>query len=104
MTAEFTDISVGSVEGVEGWNTVIVRTQQGMDIIEDAKKKGKFEIKDLPAQSLAHLKEASLIKKARAVQEIVKKTGDKNDLMYLGISNNLKEKLLGHRVTVQGGH
>lgn len=104
MTAEFTDISVGSVEGVEGWNTVIVRTQRGMDMIGDAKEKGKLEIKDLPAQSLVHLKEAALIKKARAVQEIVKKTGDKNDLMYLGISNNLKEKLLGHRVTAQGGH
>jgi coenzyme F420 hydrogenase subunit beta len=104
MTAEFTDISVGSVEGVEGWNTVIVRTQRGMDIIEDAKKKGKLEIKDLPAQSLAHLKEASFNKKARAVQEIVGKTGDKNDLMYLGISDSLKQKLLGHKVGVQGGH
>jgi hypothetical protein len=38
------------------------------------------------------------------VQEIVKKTGVKNDLMYLGISNSLKEKLLSHRVGVQGGH
>ncbi len=104
MTAEFTDISVGSVEGVEGWNTVIVRTQRGMDIIADAKKKGKLEIKDLPAQSLAHLKEAALIKKARAVQEIVKKTGDKNDLMYIDISHDLKEKLLGHKVGAQGGH
>ncbi len=104
MTAEFTDISVGSVEGVEGWNTVIVRTPRGADIIGDAKKKGKLEIKDLPAQSLAHLKEASLIKKARAVQEIVKKTGDKNDLMYIDISHDLKEKLLGHKVGAQGGH
>ena len=104
MTAEFTDISVGSVEGVEGWNTVIVRTQRGAELIAEAKTKGKLEIKDLPAQSLAHLKEASFNKKARAVQEIVRKTGDKNGLMYLGISNNLKEKLLGHRVGVQGGH
>ena len=104
MTAEFTDISVGSVEGIEGWNTVIVRTQRGLDIIAEAKKKGKLDIKELPGQSLAHLKEAALNKKARAVQEIVRKTGDKNDLMYLGISNSLKEKLLGHRVGVQGGH
>jgi len=104
MTAEFTDISVGSVEGIEGWNTVIVRTQRGQDLVAEAKKKGKLEIKDLPAQNLVHLKEAAFNKKARAVQEIVKVTGDKNDLMYLGISNNLKEKLLGHRVTVQGGH
>jgi coenzyme F420 hydrogenase subunit beta len=104
MTAEFTDISVGSVEGVEGWNTVVVRTQRGMDLIAEAKKQGKLDIKDLPAQSMAHLKEASFNKKARTVQEIVKKTGDKNDLMYLGISDALKEKLLGHRVSVQGGH
>jgi len=104
MTAEFTDISVGSVEGVEGWNTVIVRTQRGVDIIADAKKKGKLEIKELPAQNLVHLKEASLNKKARAVQAIIEKTGDKNDLMYLGISDNLKGKLLDHRSTAQGGH
>ncbi|MFA5066201.1 MAG: Coenzyme F420 hydrogenase/dehydrogenase, beta subunit C-terminal domain [Dehalococcoidia bacterium] len=104
MTAEFTDISVGSVEGIEGWNTVIVRTQQGMDIVEEAKKKGVLEIKELPAQNLVHLKDAALIKKARAVQAIVERTGDKNDLMYLGISDNLKGKLLSHRVTAQGGH
>ncbi len=104
MTAEFTDISVGSVEGVEGWNTVIVRTQRGMDIIADAKKMGRLDIKDLPDQSLTHLKEAALNKRARAVQEIVKKTGDKNELMYIDISDNLKQKLLGQRVTVQGGH
>jgi coenzyme F420 hydrogenase subunit beta len=104
MTAEFTDISVGSVEGVEGWNTVIVRTQRGLDILADAKKQGKLDIKDLPASSLAHLKEAAFNKKARAVQEIVKKTGDKNDLMYLGISDGVKEKLLSHKAGVQGGH
>ncbi|MCX5993096.1 MAG: Coenzyme F420 hydrogenase/dehydrogenase, beta subunit C-terminal domain [Chloroflexi bacterium] len=104
MTAEFTDISVGSVEGVDGWNTVIVRTQRGAELIAEAKKKGKLEIKDLPALNLVHLKEAALNKKARAVQEIVKKTGHKNDLMYLGIADSLKNKLLGHRVSVQGGH
>lgn len=104
MTAEFTDISVGSVEGIEGWNTVIVRTQRGMDIVGDAQKKGKIETKELPAQNLVHLKEAALVKKARAVQEIVKKTGDRKDLIYLGVSDKLREKLLAHRVTPQGGH
>jgi len=92
------------VEGVEGWNTVIVRTQRGAELIAEAKKQGRLDIKDLPAQSLAHLKEASFNKKARAVQEIVKKTGDRNDLMYIDISDGLKEKLLGHRVSAQGGH
>jgi len=104
MTAEFTDISVGSVEGIEGWNTVIVRTQRGMDMIEEAQKKKKLEIKELPDKNIAHLKEAALMKKARALQEIVRKTGDQNDLLYLGISEKLKEKLLAHKVTPQGGH
>jgi len=104
MTAEFTDISVGSVEGTEGWNTVIVRTQRGMEMIEEAQKKKKLEIQELPDKSLAHLKEAALMKKARAVQAIVEKTGDKNDLLYLGLSDKLKEKLLAHKVTPQGGH
>ena len=94
MTAEFTDISVGSVEGVDGWNTVIVRTQKGAGIIAAAKQKGKLEIKELPAQSLKHLKEAAMLKKARAIREIVNKTGDKSNLLYLGMSRGLMDELL----------
>jgi len=104
MTAEFTDISVGSVEGVEGWNTVIVRTKGGADIIAVAKKKGKLEIKKLPAQSLKHLKEAAMQKKTRAMKEIVNKTGDKNDLLYLGMSKGLKDRLLASETSGQVGH
>ena len=33
MTAEFADISVGSVEGIEGWNTVLIRTDVGVKIM-----------------------------------------------------------------------
>ena len=94
MTSEFADVSVGSVEGIEGWNTVIVRTDAGAKLMEMAKAKGKLETKALPAANLAHLKEASLIKKKRSLGEIVKKTGDKKDLLYLGLSPGLTEKLL----------
>jgi len=94
MTAEFTDISVGSAEGVDGWNTVIVRTQKGAGIIAAAKQKGKLEIKELPSQSLKHLKEAAMLKKARAIREIVNKTGDKSKLLYLGMSQGLMDELL----------
>ncbi len=94
MTAEFADVSVGAVEGIEGWNTVIVRTKRGADIIDLAKKKGKLEIDDLPGKNLAHLKEAAMLKKTRALKEIVKKTGDRSNLMYLGLAAGLKDKLL----------
>jgi coenzyme F420 hydrogenase subunit beta len=94
MTSEFADVSVGSVEGTEGWNTVIVRTDGGADLIEIAKKKGKLQVDKLPASNLEHLKEAALLKKKRAMNEIVKKSGDKNNLLYLGLSPRLTEKLL----------
>ena len=94
MTSEFADVSVGSVEGIEGWNTVIVRTDTGAELVEIAKKKGKLETDTLPAENLAHLKEAALIKKKRSLSEIVKKTGDKKDLLYLGLSPSLADKLL----------
>jgi coenzyme F420 hydrogenase subunit beta len=104
MTAEFTDISVGSVEGIDGWNTVIVRTERGSSLIEEAVKKGKLETREIPLSCVEHLKEASLNKKARALQEIVNRTGDKNDLMYLSMNDSVKEKLLKRKVGSQGGH
>jgi len=94
MTAEFADISVGSVEGVEGWNTVLIRTDVGVELMERAKAKKKLEIGQLPSQNLAHLKEAALLKKKRALKEIIKKTGDKKKLLYLGMSESVVDRLL----------
>jgi coenzyme F420 hydrogenase subunit beta len=94
MTAEFADVSVGSVEGIEGWNTVIIRTEAGARLVETARSKGKLEILELPGDKLAHLKEAALIKKKRALKQIVNRTGDKNDLLYVGLSSKVSEKLL----------
>ena len=94
MTAEFTDISVGTVEGTEEWNTVIVRTQEGAELMELARGKGKIEAQALPEANLAHLKEAAMNKKKRALGEITGKTGDRANLMYLGISQDVAERLL----------
>jgi len=94
MTAEFADISVGSAEGVEGWNTVIIRTEAGARLMEMAKTKRKLETDSLPPQNLAHLKEAALNKKKRALRQIVDRTGDKNNLLYLGLSSGVVGRLL----------
>lgn len=94
MTSEFADISVGSVEGIEGWNTVIIRTDAGAELIEAAKAKKKLETDKLPSENLAHLKEAALLKKKRALKEIVKRSGDKKNLLYVGLSPKLAEKLM----------
>ena len=75
MTAELSDISVGTVEGKEGWNTVIARTAMGQDLLRRAKNGGVIETRPLPKDHLNHLKEASLLKKRRALDALKEKGG-----------------------------
>jgi coenzyme F420 hydrogenase subunit beta len=72
MTAEFSDLSVGSARLPEGWETarswnqVIVRTKRGMDLLELARIQGVLEFRAAPAGNLEKLKTASLGKKRAA--------------------------------------
>lgn len=68
MTSEKADVSVGAVEGMEGWNTLIVRTEKGKKLVDLAIEKGVLEVGELPAASYEHLKEASLIKRGRGFE------------------------------------
>ena len=94
MTSEFADISVGMVEGIEDWNTLIVRTPVGKKFVDKAKKTGIINTKPLEKKRLEHLKEASSIKKKRAVEAIRKRTGDKKNMLYLRLSALEKKKYL----------
>jgi coenzyme F420 hydrogenase subunit beta len=72
MTAEFSDISVGSARLPEGWekarfwNQVIVRTEFGEKLIGLAQSKGLLDFKEVPDRNLENLKKASLNKKNAA--------------------------------------
>ena len=94
MTAEFADISVGAAEGVAGWNTLIVRSDAGRELVEAAQAKGVIETKPLPELNLAHLKEASLNKKKRGLKKVVETTGSDQDLLYLRLSSETVTRLL----------
>ena len=94
MTSEFADISVGMVEGIQDWNTLIVRTPAGKKFIDKAKKAGVINTVPLEQTRLEHLKEASSIKKKRAVDAIRKRTNDKGNLLYLRLSAQDKKKFL----------
>lgn len=65
MTAEFSDISVGSARSPEGWqaarswNQVIVRSTRGVDLIERARRRGLLEFCDIPTGNLTKLKKAA---------------------------------------------
>ena len=65
MTAEWADISVGTVEGMEGWNTVVVRSERGSQLLSGFIEAGHLEMRELPKENLAHLKEASMNKRKR---------------------------------------
>jgi coenzyme F420-reducing hydrogenase beta subunit len=94
MTAEFADISVGSGRRAYlGWNTVLVRTEAGTELIERAKAKRTIEIQTLPAENLNKLKVAALNKKKLALKNIRRKTGNKKDLFYLSLSKNIRDRL-----------
>lgn len=83
MTNEFADISVGVARGMADWNTVVIRTDKGKELIEEAERAGVIETGSLPSDSFENLKEASLRKKKRGMEEILSRTKDKHDLLYL---------------------
>jgi len=94
MTAEFSDISVGAAEGVAGWNTLIVRTDTGRELVEAAQAKGVIETQALPDENLAHLKEASLNKKKRGLKKVIDTTGSEENLLYLKLTGETVASLL----------
>jgi coenzyme F420 hydrogenase subunit beta len=100
-TAEYADISVGAArfgddwEEMRHWNQVIVRTQKGRDLIDLAIKRGVLEVKEAPAESLLQLKNAAAGKKIAALQNIIRKSGSVNNLLYLSIDDPVVRKFLG---------
>jgi len=94
MTSELSDISVGTVEGVDGWNTVIVRTDRGEDLIKRAVEAGVLESRPLPEDNTKHLKEASVLKKQRALKAL-KERGEMED-GYVILAPELIQRILSY--------
>ena len=67
MTAEYADISVGTVEDKDGWNTVIIRSDIGKELMDMARATNIIETRELPETNLEHLKQAALNKKERGL-------------------------------------
>ncbi|MBU1206199.1 MAG: Coenzyme F420 hydrogenase/dehydrogenase, beta subunit C-terminal domain [Proteobacteria bacterium] len=95
MTAEFSDVSVGSArlpEGwkvARGWNQVLVRTQIGQELIDLARSRGLLELRDIPEGNWEKLQRASVNKKRAAIQNLVQRSGSSQDLLYLDYQDPL---------------
>ena len=100
MTAEFSDISVGSArcpegwETAKGWNQVIVRTDTGKKLLESARLRGLLEFRDMPEGNLEKLKKASMNKKRTAVKNLAAKSGSPEELIYLDCHDPVFKNLI----------
>ena len=70
FTSEFADVSVGSTEWKEDWNTLVIRTEKGEKAVSDAKSNDKLEVKPLPDDKVDLLKKAALGKKQRVLEKL----------------------------------
>lgn len=66
MTSEWSDMSVGMFEGRPGWNTLLVRSRAGADLVERAVSDGWLVTDAFPAAGEQALSDAALVKKQRS--------------------------------------
>ena len=97
MTAELADVSVGMFEGRPGWNTLIVRSAKGAEIVEQALKEGFIETEAFAAKNLKHLSKAAADKKDRSLRtlirrELINNQGDQRAAVR--IPQNVVDKIL----------
>lgn len=81
MTSEWADVSVGVLEGKPDWNTMIIRTESGREIVDRAVQEGYLITEEMPEENLEHLIWAAGNKKKRAIirageQELLNRIGE----------------------------
>ena len=97
MTAEFSDISVGVLEGRPDMNTLIVRTERGRKIVDAACKEGYIVLSDIPKENLEHLNWSATNKKKRALikarQKNIVNTLEEDKSSYLRVGQEALNKI-----------
>lgn len=98
MTSEFSDVSVGVMEGRPDLNTLIIRTNRGRKIVEEAVGEGYLIVSEMPEENLKHLSWAAGNKKkrgfAKAQGEGMINTNEKEKKSYLRINAQVLERLI----------
>jgi coenzyme F420 hydrogenase subunit beta len=97
MTSEFSDISVGMFEGRPGWNTLIIRSPKGADLVAQASRKGFLDTEDMPQENLEHLARAAAEKKERALRTLLRRelvNNEEGQRSAVRIPQNVVDKIL----------
>lgn len=96
VTAELADISLGSTEWKDEFNTMLVRSETGEKLVKDAVKAKAISIQDFPAEREGILREAVLNKKRRVLKELAARGNEQMPLLYLKMNDD-------HRKWLEGG-
>ena len=73
FTSELSDISVGSVGSEEGWSTIIVRTDKGLELVKNAEKDNYIETKPIEESGIKIIEKLANKKKKENLEEIRKR-------------------------------
>jgi coenzyme F420 hydrogenase subunit beta len=94
VTAELADISVGSTEWKDDWNTMLVRSEAGEKLSESALKAKIIAADDFPADREEILREAVGNKKKRVVKALSERGSESSPLAYLKIDEEQRTMFL----------
>jgi coenzyme F420 hydrogenase subunit beta len=91
FTSELADLSVGSTEWKDDWNTLITRTERGQKLADRAAKDKALRVKEFPGERVNLLRDAVLGKKKRVLKAIFE---DKACPEYLAVSDSEKKWIM----------
>ena len=98
MTSEFADLAVGMYEGRSGWNTLIIRSERGAEIVDQASRENFIETEEFPAENLEHLSKAAAEKKERSLRTLTRRGLINNqgcERAAIRIPQEVVDKILG---------
>ncbi len=96
MTSEWSDLSVGALEGQPGWNTLIIRTGKGEALVDAAVQAGFLETDEVPEANIANLTLAAGNKKKRA-RERCQALGMTQEALEAPAEKKKKQTIMGFR-------
>ena len=94
VTAELADLSLGSTEWEDDWNTMLVRSETGEKLVKDALKANVITTKQFPAEREQILREAVGNKKRRVIKELNERGSESSPLLYLKLDDEQRKTFL----------
>ena len=94
VTAELADISLGSTEWQDDWNTMVVRSEAGEQLVNESLNSKIIITDDFPADREAILREAVTGKKRRVIKELSERGNEASPLLYLKMDDERRKLFL----------